>query len=273
MVATGPPVPTGDSSPAPPNVRHVIAVGGGRGGVGKSVLAVNLATYLAQLGRTVVLVDADPSGAELHTMLGVEHQQPAPSGDDKEGDDLATIPTPIPGLLLLPQLYTVGSTVPLRPGRKPRWARGLRQLSVDYVLLDLGAGTAPATLDLFLGADLGVCVTAPEPPSVEATYRFMRALFQRRLRRTLIKDRFKMRLVERAQAELAPMPSPMDLVCGYSTVKLADWISMPDSSVIRTIQLPGVTLKWDQVTHCLLWIWIGCCQTRRPFLIQWCEIE
>ncbi len=247
MVASGPPVPPGEASPAPPNVRHVIAVGGGRGGVGKSVLAVNLATYLAQLGRTVVLVDADPSGAELHTMLGVEHQQPPPSPEEKEGDDLATIPTPIPGLLLLPQLYSVGSTVPVRPGRKPRWARGLRQLSVDYVLLDLGAGTAPATLDLFLGADLGICVTAPEPPSVEATYRFARALFQRRLRRGLVKDRFKMRLVERAQSELPPMPSPVDVVrrlARYDS-KLAEMAANELGRLRPRLVVNGVRLRTD----------------------------
>jgi flagellar biosynthesis protein FlhG len=226
----------------------VIAVGGGRGGVGKSVLAINLATYLAQLGRTVVLVDADPSGAKLHTMLGVELRESPPSAEDEEGgDDLATVPTPIPGLLLLPQLYTVGSTIPLRPGRKPRWARGLRQLSVDYVLLDLGAGTAPATLDLFLGADLGVCVTTPEPPSVEATYRFMRALFQRRLRRTLIKDRFKMRLVERAQAELAPMPAPADIVrklARYDT-KIAQLAAEELGRLRPRLVVNGVRLRTD----------------------------
>ncbi len=195
----------------PRGVRHVIAVGGGRGGVGKSILAVNLAVYLAQLGRTVVLVDADPSGAELHTMLDVPGTFAGPN-EDEELDELSPVATPIPGLLLLPQIYSVGSTVPLRPGRKPKWARRLRQLEADYVLLDLGAGTAPATLDLFLAADLGLCVTAAEPPSIETTYRFARALFQRRIRRLLLKDRFKLRLVERAQTELPPLPAPQDLV-------------------------------------------------------------
>jgi flagellar biosynthesis protein FlhG len=192
-------------------VRHVLAVGGGRGGVGKSILAVNLGVYLAQLGRTVVLVDADPTGAELHTLLDVELDR-APKRVDDDDEPLETRPTPIPGLLLLPQAYSVGSTVPVRPGRKPRWAKQLRQMDVDYVILDLGAGTQPATLDLFLGADLGICVSAPEPPSVEATYRFLRAVFQRRIRRSLIRDRFKLRLVERAQAELPPLPSPIELV-------------------------------------------------------------
>jgi flagellar biosynthesis protein FlhG len=199
--------------PAPPprGVRHVIAVGGGRGGVGKSMLAVNLAVYLAQLGRTVVLVDADPAGAALHVMLGVH--PPVGSDVDAELDDeLSTVSTPVPGLLLSPQTYSIGSTSPVRPGRKARWARRLRQLEVDYVLVDLGSGTAPTTLDLFLSADLGICVSAPEPPSIEATYRFARALFQRALRRALVRDRFKLRLVERALSDLPPLPSPQEVV-------------------------------------------------------------
>jgi flagellar biosynthesis protein FlhG len=196
----------------PPGVRHVIAVGGGRGGVGKTTLAVNLAVYLAQLGRSVLLVDADPSGAELHTLLGLDLPKVEGGSEDPDEEDFTTVGTPIPGLKLLPQRYRIGSTLPVRPGRKARWARHLRQLDVDYVVFDLGAGTAPATLDLFLTADIGISVTAPEPPSVEASYRFVRAAFLRMLRRALQKDRFKMRLVERAQADLGPLPSPQDLV-------------------------------------------------------------
>lgn len=195
---------------APRAVRQVLAVGGGRGGVGKSVLAINLGVYLAQLGRSVVLVDADPSGAKLHAHLGMD--LPEASRDAEVDELLKQIPTPIPGLFLLPQQYQRGSTTPLRPGRKPRWARGLRQLNVDHVILDLGAGTAPASLDLWLVADLGLCVAAPDPPSVEATYRFCRALFQRRVRQLFLHDRFRLRLVERAQIDLEPLPAPIELV-------------------------------------------------------------
>src|SRR5688500_484243 len=63
--------PLGPGGAPPLGVKHVIAVGGGRGGAGKSIVAVNLAVYLAQLGRKVLLIDADPSGAELHTVLGL----------------------------------------------------------------------------------------------------------------------------------------------------------------------------------------------------------
>lgn len=196
----------------PRTVRHVLAVGGGRGGVGKSTLAVNLAVYFAQLGRAVILVDVDPSGAELHTHFGLSPQLIDPSSDDSSDAELRSVVTPVPGLLLMPQLYTTASTVPVRPGRKAHFAKRLRQQLADYVILDLGAGTAPPTLDLFLSADIGICVTAPEPPSVEATYRFMRALFLRRVRRMLVKDRFRLHMVDRVLAELPPLPAPLDVV-------------------------------------------------------------
>jgi flagellar biosynthesis protein FlhG len=200
----------------PAGARHIIAIGGGRGGAGKSLLALNLAVYLAQLGRSVVLVDADAAGAALHTLFGLELSLRAPTGEDVEDDDLAGVPTQVPGLTLVPQSYRVGSTAPTRPGRRPHLAQELRRLEVDYVVLDLGAGTAPATLDLFLGADLGIMLATPEPPSVEAVYRAVRGLFQRLVRRLLVGDRFRMRLAERAQAELGPLPAPLALAQALS---------------------------------------------------------
>src|SRR5450432_821136 len=196
----------------PPGVRRTIAVGGGRGGVGKSVLAANLGVYVAQLGRSVLLIDADPAGAALHTVLGLDLPAMTETSEDPDEETLTVLPTQVPGLQLVPQGYRVGSTVPVRPGRKPRWARQVQKLDIDYVILDLGAGTGPATLDLFLGADIGISVASPEPPSIEATYRFARALFQRVMRRLLSRDRFKMRLLERAEADLGPLPPPQDLV-------------------------------------------------------------
>ena len=126
-----PSVPPPSANVAPPlGVKHVIAVGGGRGGVGKSIVSVNLAVYLAQLGRKVLLIDTDPAGAELHTALGLgplSSLTPGPSGqasasDDPEDEALTAVPTQVPGLSLVPQVYRAGSTVPVRPGRKARWA-------------------------------------------------------------------------------------------------------------------------------------------------------
>lgn len=200
------------SSALPQGVRRVVAVGGGRPGVGHSVLSTNLAVYLAQLGRKVVLVDSDPAGPALHAMLDMEVPEQDAAPDPLAPEELRPVPTAVPGLSLLPQRYLPGTTVPLRPGRKPRWAKGLRNLDADYIILDLGAGTAPATLDLFLGADFGICITAPDPPSIESSYRFLKALFQRQVKRLLLKDRFKMRMFERALAQLPPLPAPIELL-------------------------------------------------------------
>ena len=117
------PPPAPESSTPPATARHVIAIGGGRGGVGKSVLALNLSVYLAQLGRSVVVVDADPAGASLHTLLGIELVAAGARADDTEEDDLASVPTGVPGLKLVPQTYRVGSTAPTRPGRRPHRRR------------------------------------------------------------------------------------------------------------------------------------------------------
>lgn len=234
-------------SVAPRTVRHVLAVGGGRGGVGKSTLAVNLAVYFAQLGRAVILVNADPAGAELHTHFGLSPELFDPTTDDTIEAELRTVDTPVPGLLLMPQLYTTSSTVPVRPGRKSQWSKRLRMQQADYVIMDLGGGTAPPTLDLFLSADIGICVTAPEPPSVEATYRFTRALFLRRLRRLLIKDRFRLRMVDRVLGELPPMPAPLDVVhalARYET-SIAETAASELGQLRPRLVVNGIRLRQD----------------------------
>jgi flagellar biosynthesis protein FlhG len=220
--------------------------------VGKSIVAVNLAVYLAQLGRSVALVDADPVGAELHTLLGaIDLDRPSVVADESENDeeeaDLRGVQTAVPGLLLLPQTYRIGSTIPTRPGRKTHFIEAVRKLDVDYVVLDLGAGTGPATLDLYLGADLGLTVTTPEPPSVEAVYRFLRALFQRVVRRLLVSDRFRMRIAERAQAELGPLPAPHELTRALARYDagLAKMASAELSRLRPRLVVNGTRLRTD----------------------------
>ncbi len=193
-----------------------MAIGGGRPGVGHSILAANLAVYLAQLGRKVVLIDADGTSPSLHSMLAMSMPAPSEPVDPFDPGDLEPQPTAIPGLSLVAQQYTHHATVPLRPGRKPRWAKGMRQLDADYIIVDLGPGTATATLDLYLGADIGICITAPDPPSVEASYRFMKAVYLRQVKRLLLRDRFRLRQLERALGELPPLPSPLELIRAIS---------------------------------------------------------
>lgn len=189
--------------------RYVIAVGGGRGGAGKSLLTVNLSVYLAQLGRSVVVIDADTAGANLHTTLGLA-APPSPPRDRRAQARPETVETSVPGLRLL--TVTPDAAAPPRAGKRSWWSDLLRNLEGDFIVMDLGAGVAHGTLDLFSSADIGVCVTTPEPPAIEATYTFLRALFLRRLRKALMRERFKLKIVERLIGELPPFPLPLDVV-------------------------------------------------------------
>jgi flagellar biosynthesis protein FlhG len=194
--------------------RRILAVGGGRGGVGKSLVAQNLAVYFAQLGKTVTLVDNDPTGANIHAQFGVPAASlPAPF--DGSADDLAKslVPTSVPGLSLLPGPHdAIEPPLQLRAGRKSRWLARLKALPADYLVIDVGPGHAHLALDVMIAADIGICVTVPEPPAIEATYRFMRAAYRRRVRRALVKDRFRLGLLDRAIKEIGRLPSPLELI-------------------------------------------------------------
>ncbi len=90
---------------APRIAERIIAVGGGKGGVGKSVIAANLSIALAQSGRRVILVDGDLGAANQHTLFGIE--RPGPTLEalftrQITSLDEALLRTPVAGLRLLP---------------------------------------------------------------------------------------------------------------------------------------------------------------------------
>jgi flagellar biosynthesis protein FlhG len=195
--------------------RRFIAVGGGRGGVGKSLVAVNLAVYFAQLGKAVVLVDADAGGSNLHAHFGLRAGRVAsdPSEGGVDATRAALAATSVPGLWLLPAAHdAVTPGFSLRAGRAMRWLSALKALPADYLIIDVGSGHGELAIDLMLAADVPIAVTVPEPPAVETTYRFLRAAFRRRLRRVLVHDKLRSATLERAIADIGALPAPIDLV-------------------------------------------------------------
>ncbi len=195
--------------------RHLIAIGAGRGGVGKSVLSVNLAVYLAQLGKRVVLVDADVTGANLHTHFGLSagHAGVSDHGADAASLEAALLPTAAPGLRVMPAPHdSLKSPLSGLALRKLRWVANLRNIPCDFLIINVGPGNAHFAVDTMLAADLAIAVVTPDPPSIETTYRFLRASFRRRMRRALAGDRFRSKLFERILAETGAAPGPIDLV-------------------------------------------------------------
>ena len=149
-----------------PGVRHVVAVASGKGGVGKSTVAVNLAAALSQLGRKVGLMDADIYGPSIPTMLGV-HEEPEVVEVDGE-KKLGTIEKSGINLMSLGFLQEQDAPV---IWRGPLVMRAVRQFlrDVDWrgseiLVIDLPPGTGDAQLTLTQSAPLdgAVIVTTPQ---------------------------------------------------------------------------------------------------------------
>jgi flagellar biosynthesis protein FlhG len=176
----------GAASPESRDTRpRILAVGGGKGGVGKSLVSANLAAALAAAGRRCVVIDADLGGANLHTLFGVTRPRYSLShllaGDVSAMADLM-VPTSIPNLWLVSGNQALLEMANLAHGQKARLVRQMQRLDVDDVVLDLGAGSAFNVLDFFLLARRGLVVTTPEPTAIENAEYFLRAAFYRSLR-------------------------------------------------------------------------------------------
>ncbi len=165
---------------------RVVAIGGGKGGVGKSLVAANVGIFLATLGKRVVLVDGAFGAPNLHIFAGV----PRPSRSLSEAlaaggpalGDLA-VATHVPGVRLIAGVYDPPWVAEPGPAMVRVIADQLRQLAADWVVVDLGPGIAAPTLELFLEADIGLVVAVPDPTSIELMHRFVKAAFLARLAR------------------------------------------------------------------------------------------
>jgi ATP-binding protein involved in chromosome partitioning len=148
-----------------PGVETIIAVGSGKGGVGKTTLAVNLAVALAKLGHKVGLLDADVYGPNVPLMLGADAQPKANAAGKID-------PIQIHGL----KVISVGF---LNPGDKPVIWRGpmlhsiIRQFlgsvewgKLDYLVVDLPPGTGDVALSLIQTVPLTGAIVVSTPSDV-----------------------------------------------------------------------------------------------------------
>jgi ATP-binding protein involved in chromosome partitioning len=150
-----------------PGIRHLIAVGSGKGGVGKTTVAVNLALAVARLGHRVGLLDADVYGPNVPLMLGISETPQA------IGDRIQPIQTH--GLSVMSMGF-------ISPGDKPliwrgpmlhsvvqQFLRGVDWGELDYLVVDLPPGTGDVQLTLIQTAPItgAIVVTTPSDVSLE----------------------------------------------------------------------------------------------------------
>lgn len=163
---------------------RLLPLASGKGGVGKSVLAANLGTALARLGKTVVLVDLDLGGSNLHTCLGLRNRHPGiGSFVWKNEKNLASllVETGQERLWLIPGDNLLPGTANLEWNAKRRIIKELSSLPADFVILDLGAGSSYNVVDFYLAASSGLLVVNPEVTSVLNAYSFLKTAVYRNL--------------------------------------------------------------------------------------------
>ena len=211
--------------------KEIIAIGGGKGGVGKSFLASNLGIILAKNNKKTVLVDADLGGANLHTCLGVKAPEVTLSDfinrPNTRIEDV-TLRTSLDNLMLISGAQDFLGIANPKYSQKLRLLRAIENLNVNYIVLDLGAGTNNNTLDFFLLADRGVLVVLPEPTSIENAYRFIKSALFRKLRMMSREPRVR-GIIDKA------MDKKNDLGI-RSPVELIEYISRIDRGVSQEME-------------------------------------
>ncbi|MGD9124821.1 MAG: P-loop NTPase [Desulfarculaceae bacterium] len=160
----------------------VLPVAGGKGGIGKSALAANLALALARLEQKTVLVDADLGGSDLHNLLGLPNDLPG-LGEVLTSKDLplAQVVHPVlePGLGFVPGDAMLVATANPSFQKKRKLLHSIKKLKTDFIIMDLGAGTSITVMDFFLTSPLSMVVMLPERPALLNCFNFLKnALFR-----------------------------------------------------------------------------------------------
>jgi flagellar biosynthesis protein FlhG len=158
---------------------RVIPIASGKGGVGKSLVAANLAIAFAQAGQRVVLADLDLGASNLHLVIG--HQAPQLGigtflNNMRSNFAAVVADTDVRGLRFIPGDGEIPGTANLKVSQRNALVRNLLALKddTDILILDLGAGTHQSILDFFLLSGQGIVVSAPAVTAILNAYVFLK---------------------------------------------------------------------------------------------------
>jgi flagellar biosynthesis protein FlhG len=167
------------------------SIGGGKGGVGKSLVTLGIGVSLARLGKKVILIDGDLGGANLHTLMGVRYPHVTLEHFlTKKVSRLedTIIETSVEGIgLICGADDLLGSANPTY-AQKIRLLNQIEELPAQYVLLDLGAGTSFNILDFFNYSGGKIAVFTSQATSLQNVYGFIKSALYRKISRDFAKD-------------------------------------------------------------------------------------
>lgn len=167
------------------------SVGGGKGGIGKSLVTMGLGMALARLRKKVILIDSDLGGANLHTLMGIRYPEVTLehflSKRVSRLEDVI-IDTSIPDLSLICGADDILGAANPTYAQKIRLLHQMEELPAQYVLLDLGAGTSFNLLDLFNYSPGKIALFTSQATSLQNVYGFIKSALYRKLSREFAKD-------------------------------------------------------------------------------------
>lgn len=165
--------------------KKIIAVGGAKGGIGKTLFAANLGVILSGMGKKAVVVDLDLGGANMHLYLG--QTRVCQSINDFLGKKTNSLEDIMVQTRYGPWLIGGDSSrlgaANINFAAKLKLIRAIRHLKADFIILDLGGDTSYNIMDFFLMADNGVVLTTCDPASYLDAYNFIKVALFRKLNR------------------------------------------------------------------------------------------
>ncbi len=169
------------------------AIGGGKGGTGKTFLTSSIGIFLAKAGKRVVLIDVDIGGANLHSFLGIDRPKKSLTNFFEMGIPLSrlAVKTGVDNMtLIMGDVHSLASDS-IKFTQKLKLFRHITKLNKQYVIIDLGGGSHNNTIDTFLMADKRIAILEPEIIAIENMYHFVKNALFRKIRMSLRAYGFK----------------------------------------------------------------------------------
>jgi flagellar biosynthesis protein FlhG len=171
--------------------RQLWAIGGGKGGVGKSLTTLLLGVTLTRWGKKVIIVDADLGGSNIHILAGI-HSPQCTLADflERRVENIGDIAldTPVKNLRVICGADDILGMANPKSSQTARLLNNLKSLDADIILLDLGAGTSYPTMDFYLFAPHKIVILTPQATSIQNAYGFIKSCLLRKLTRDFSMD-------------------------------------------------------------------------------------